>query len=66
MKQGVNPGIYAIMGILSSVCVYLSDSVKCLVFSRGNEQECEVSDVPVGVFPGGEFSDLFLSACPRI
>lgn len=47
-------------------CVYLSDSVKYLVFSRGNEQECEVSDVPDGVFPGGEFSDLFLSACPRI
>ena len=41
-------------------------SLKCLIFSLGNEQGHEVSDVSEGVFPGGELSDLFLNACHRM
>lgn len=48
----------------SSACGYLHDSMKCLVFSLVNEQGCE--DLFEGVFPGGEFCDLFLDACPRV
>lgn len=50
----------------SVICGYSSDSVKCLIFSVVNEQECEVSDMFEDVFPGGEFSDPFLNACPRM
>lgn len=48
----------------SSACGYLLDSMKSLVFSLVNEQGCE--DLFEGVFPGGEFFDLFLNACPRV
>ena len=49
------------VGISSSACGYLSDSVKSLIFSLVNEQGPELLE---GIFPGGECSDL--SACPRV
>lgn len=58
MKQGVHPT----MEIPSSVCGYLSESVKCLIFSLIFSLTCLLF---LGFHPG-EFSDLFLDACPRM
>lgn len=44
-EAGMKQGIYPTTEIPSSVCGYLSDNVKCLIFSLVNEQGYEVSGV---------------------
>ena len=44
-EAGMKQGVYPTMEIPSSVCGYLSESVKCLIFSLGDEQGYEVSDL---------------------
>lgn len=65
-EAGCETRCMSYVGVSSSACGYLSDSVKSLIFSLVNEQGHEVSELLEGIFPGGECSDLFLGACPRV